>query len=137
LCSRFIFRAEDGIRDRNVTGVQTCALPICVADRGRHGHWCPSPLMSRAVRRLFARLECETHATYGPLGALGRALKTPACRSFQCPCLEPRQFRRVGSRVRRDIFAVVLALFAVTWVSVLRDGLAVDLCCTGAETFVV
>src|SRR5699024_12049442 len=22
------FRAEDGIRDRNVTGVQTCALPI-------------------------------------------------------------------------------------------------------------
>src|SRR5699024_11939280 len=24
----FVFRAEDGIRDRNVTGVQTCALPI-------------------------------------------------------------------------------------------------------------
>src|SRR5437868_1294299 len=24
----FFFRAEDGIRDRNVTGVQTCALPI-------------------------------------------------------------------------------------------------------------
>src|SRR5437868_5113299 len=22
--------AEDGIRDRNVTGVQTCALPICI-----------------------------------------------------------------------------------------------------------
>src|SRR5699024_11310288 len=26
----FFFRAEDGIRDRNVTGVQTCALPIYV-----------------------------------------------------------------------------------------------------------
>src|SRR5699024_12155880 len=25
------FQAEDGIRDRNVTGVQTCALPICPA----------------------------------------------------------------------------------------------------------
>src|SRR5437868_8388825 len=25
----FFFQAEDGIRDRNVTGVQTCALPIC------------------------------------------------------------------------------------------------------------
>src|SRR5207249_8967439 len=25
---RFFFQAEDGIRDRNVTGVQTCALPI-------------------------------------------------------------------------------------------------------------
>src|SRR5699024_5498144 len=26
----FFFQAEDGIRDRNVTGVQTCALPISV-----------------------------------------------------------------------------------------------------------
>src|SRR5699024_11651873 len=26
--SIFFFQAEDGIRDRNVTGVQTCALPI-------------------------------------------------------------------------------------------------------------
>src|SRR5699024_11270552 len=26
--SYFLFQAEDGIRDRNVTGVQTCALPI-------------------------------------------------------------------------------------------------------------
>src|SRR5699024_12127756 len=33
----FFFQAEDGIRDRNVTGVQTCALPIyfasCDADK--------------------------------------------------------------------------------------------------------
>ena len=27
---RFFFQAEDGIRDYDVTGVQTCALPICV-----------------------------------------------------------------------------------------------------------
>src|SRR5690606_40375011 len=27
--SRFCLRAEDGIRDFHVTGVQTCALPIC------------------------------------------------------------------------------------------------------------
>src|SRR5260370_1662371 len=25
----FFFQAEDGIRDSSVTGVQTCALPIC------------------------------------------------------------------------------------------------------------
>src|SRR5205823_11090817 len=25
------FQAEDGIRDKLVTGVQTCALPICIA----------------------------------------------------------------------------------------------------------
>src|SRR5262249_58610627 len=27
----FFFQAEDGIRDWSVTGVQTCALPICAA----------------------------------------------------------------------------------------------------------
>src|SRR5437868_12032436 len=36
----FFFQAEDGIRDRNVTGVQTCALPIServLADLARAG----------------------------------------------------------------------------------------------------
>ena len=28
----FFFQAEDGIRDVAVTGVQTCALPICGLD---------------------------------------------------------------------------------------------------------
>src|SRR5690606_40644342 len=28
----FFFQAEDGIRDFHVTGVQTCALPICVTE---------------------------------------------------------------------------------------------------------
>src|SRR2546429_6509178 len=28
-CFFFFFQAEDGIRDVAVTGVQTCALPIC------------------------------------------------------------------------------------------------------------
>src|SRR2546429_5906656 len=32
----FFFQAEDGIRDVAVTGVQTCALPICPND------WCAS-----------------------------------------------------------------------------------------------
>src|SRR5437867_13268478 len=40
----FFFQAEDGIRDRTVTGVQTCALPICSSaarlsvaeERGEH-----------------------------------------------------------------------------------------------------
>src|SRR5207245_3160612 len=27
------FQAEDGIRDATVTGVQTCALPICACER--------------------------------------------------------------------------------------------------------
>src|SRR5947209_17745447 len=40
----FFFQAEDGIRDIGVTGVQTCALPICPGrprpehGRGHEGH---------------------------------------------------------------------------------------------------
>src|SRR2546430_17355710 len=33
--SRFFLQAEDGIRDLTVTGVQTCALPILLADLRR------------------------------------------------------------------------------------------------------
>src|SRR2546422_2349296 len=35
MCFIFFFQAEDGIRDVAVTGVQTCALPICRLPR-RH-----------------------------------------------------------------------------------------------------
>src|SRR5690606_40618335 len=33
--SFFFFQAEDGIRDFHVTGVQTCALPICHRARAK------------------------------------------------------------------------------------------------------
>src|SRR5699024_11378158 len=42
------FQAEDGIRDRNVTGVQTCALPIC-ASYGITGQ--DAPTSGLAVQR--------------------------------------------------------------------------------------
>src|SRR5262249_56662453 len=50
--SLFFFQAEDGIRDWSVTGVQTCALPICSrrqgpprrARRHRRGHRERAPL---------------------------------------------------------------------------------------------
>src|SRR5436305_6757363 len=37
LIVEFFFQAEDGIRDADVTGVQTCALPILDVDFGRAG----------------------------------------------------------------------------------------------------
>src|SRR5690349_24176512 len=40
----FFFQAEDGIRDLYVTGVQTCALPICEDEFGGGG---------RPLRRSF------------------------------------------------------------------------------------
>src|SRR5690606_41033786 len=43
------FQAEDGIRDFHVTGVQTCALPICgPCDPGRRIHP-PSPAYGSAA----------------------------------------------------------------------------------------
>src|SRR6266540_870480 len=64
----FFFQAEDGIRDRDVTGVQTCALPISPgaeypvfdADFGKVGmmicwdHWFPEP--ARILRLKGAEL---------------------------------------------------------------------------------
>src|SRR5256885_9807176 len=37
----FVFQAEDGIRDYKVTGVQTCALPICFRALLRRRRACP------------------------------------------------------------------------------------------------
>src|SRR5438094_4170631 len=54
----FFFQAEDGIRDRTVTGVQTCALPISIAWRGRRPCWASSspgtPSPSTAPRWSFS-----------------------------------------------------------------------------------
>src|SRR6478736_7067730 len=59
----FFFQAEDGIRDLTVTGVQTCALPICLVAAGRCstmvlGLTSPRPRRSRTLRqRLFRSAE--------------------------------------------------------------------------------
>src|SRR5262249_53141672 len=45
----FFFQAEDGIRDWSVTGVQTCALPICIeaaAGMPTNGHTARSAAMT-------------------------------------------------------------------------------------------
>src|SRR5205823_11556806 len=52
------FQAEDGIRDKLVTGVQTCALPIC-AGRGR----------ASRCRRRAERCSCRTLYGRGRHGA--------------------------------------------------------------------
>src|SRR5699024_12005322 len=60
----FFFQAEDGIRDRNVTGVQTCALPIFprsrapMKSRSRSWYLCA---ISATVARFAA--SCISHGT--------------------------------------------------------------------------
>src|SRR5207248_7602980 len=96
------FQAEDGIRDRTVTGVQTCALPI-------------SPkkvLFTPVLFRLPA--PCPTKELFSPL-----VLATPADVpknefwppfTVACPALAPKnalldakrsEERRVGKELRR------------------------------------
>ena len=46
----FFFQAEDGIRDRLVTGVQTCALPISVRAKQVNAHHAMTVLLKDAFR---------------------------------------------------------------------------------------
>src|SRR3712207_9259552 len=58
----FCFQAEDGIRDIGVTGVQTCALPICVGciiSYGNHDHLIQRHLPTR--ERLGGLLPGSSH----------------------------------------------------------------------------
>src|SRR5437868_4899242 len=55
----FFFQAEDGIRDRNVTGVQTCALPISIYVMAADG--------SRQTQLTNSGLS-DTHPTWSPDG---------------------------------------------------------------------
>src|SRR3989441_7761828 len=47
IVSFFFFQAEDGIRDKLVTGVQTCALPICPAVKSNARAQWPSNLLAK------------------------------------------------------------------------------------------
>src|SRR5699024_11766007 len=49
--------AEDGIRDRNVTGVQTCALPILMHLNPLNQKFCSHMTMKILVIMIFKALE--------------------------------------------------------------------------------
>src|SRR5256885_5025600 len=69
--SFFFFQAEDGIRDYKVTGVQTCALPICALGSSpkrrrissASSHTARSALASEASRRVLPAREKIVNAT--------------------------------------------------------------------------
>src|SRR5256886_4408139 len=69
----FFFQAEDGIRDLTVTGVQTCALPICAARLGgrRHGSGggAVAATPPQAGRNRSARLRMVLSRSAVPRGA--------------------------------------------------------------------
>src|SRR5207249_6157801 len=59
----FFFQAEDGIRDRNVTGVQTCALPISFQTNPTYMLSSAAWVRLRAAERLWYRVGASASAT--------------------------------------------------------------------------
>src|SRR5690606_39385158 len=59
--------AEDGIRDFHVTGVQTCALPICIASASPVG--AAAALWTGPAATAILTLE-DVHKTFGQIRAV-------------------------------------------------------------------
>src|SRR5207249_5771691 len=95
------FQAEDGIRDRNVTGVQTCALPISrlvldALDRTR---------LAPGAREAVERVEYETRdgaklALNLCISYSSRAELARAARLLAEDVLKRSEERRVGKGCR-------------------------------------
>src|SRR5437868_11593969 len=101
----FFFQAEDGIRDRNVTGVQTCALPIFGANQqtasrgaGSPGRWIEHEKEIDECRNqgLFSeRLLRQLHHERDDVEA------SSLCRSEERRVGKERRAREEGRRVER------------------------------------
>src|SRR2546423_3162822 len=63
----FFFKAEDGIRDKLVTGVQTCALPISFRVRGDVLDVFPAENSETALRIALLDDEVESLTLFDPL----------------------------------------------------------------------
>src|SRR2546422_7388116 len=70
----FFFQAEDGIRDVAVTGVQTCALPICSGRRSPRGATSSGQWRRRRppVPSSISRKLCASFSTTGSSWARAR-----------------------------------------------------------------
>src|SRR5256885_10652061 len=69
----FFFQAEDGIRDYKVTGVQTCALPICPSSRAVE-QCQPCKSSRRTPKKLQPRSEEHTSELQSPCNLVCRLL---------------------------------------------------------------
>src|SRR5699024_10285393 len=69
----FFFQAEDGIRDRNVTGVQTCALPIWPGGGARPTAFADESVRSRCALARACPASVGASATSRVKGSRPRA----------------------------------------------------------------
>src|ERR1022692_4862485 len=101
----FFFQAEDGIRDYKVTGVQTCALPIC-----EHNWIC---FHAAGIHRLldqFARVRCVDAVSAETWDLkIGDQFAYPF-HTIVCRCMSISSNEACNSAITRNCFALWLAL---------------------------
>src|SRR3989442_4284985 len=114
-------QAEDGIRDADVTGVQTCALPICQAPQGTHHDARRTSTSGAGTRRrrpvwysstASARADCRGGATGPPsrggsvTADIWRATAAVRATSSALAQAAPRLSRSVLEEARRQYLSV-------------------------------
>src|SRR5258706_12127304 len=85
----FFFQAEDGIRDWSVTGVQTCALPIC------------NEYMYQELAKANISDPQPADPQYLPSPAPDTCTRCP-CASRDRPCSAPWTTRQIGRASCRE-----------------------------------
>src|SRR5438105_11025548 len=98
--SVFFFQAEDGIRDPLVTGVQTCALPICLLhNTARKFLFTNSQVLCDVEKYLGAVMGRAHSPTTGCMGRLNRITNILAIALANLPYHRSEE-RRVGKECR-------------------------------------
>src|SRR5699024_11752580 len=99
----FFFQAEDGIRDRNVTGVQTCALPICYSSYQIQTFSSISEVLETyyATRNLITRIRQKS-------AELRRVIQTHLERSRKKYDLQLKQLKDTQKREKYRIYGELL-----------------------------
>src|SRR5438034_11143611 len=94
----FFFQAEDGIRDHCVTGVQTCALPICRGSQVPQGaarYRLPHAVRpSERIRSEERRVGKECRSRWPPYHEKKKAEQQPTARQIANRELEAQTYER-------------------------------------------
>src|SRR2546429_5367267 len=105
--SFFFFQAEDGIRDVAVTGVQTCALPIC-SSPSSHRRQTHQNNQNRVWRGRNETHDCPAQAAC----AISRGPRS--CRSRRnFPCCRPDTRDRKSTRLNSSHGYISYAVFCL------------------------
>src|SRR5699024_12144295 len=105
----FFFQAEDGIRDRNVTGVQTCALPIWEEITMRKLKKAVSLMMTAAMCLSFAACGGSASSASSASSAAassGAASQEAASEIGRASCRERGESAVVGGALEDEVGGV-------------------------------